>query len=311
MNNIDMRPFENYSWLRHSAKCQMVQPGWKYSADSATLPLEKLAAAWAGVQQFMRDENFRIEHSFACMLERETLEEALKKAPSQMMGIRLEGGTCTAYSMGTMKEASTPIRGIYISPDDIRDTAVQILALLACGIASRVEIYRGLPDGLSEKKIDVIHNLFDRLANAFRKVGFAVNLHAVEKEQIREGIQGFGPEFPSRHFVKLNRKSSSTSNSPTDKNPVLMWVNASYEKVINGVQANSDYCFYCVSPEDSIEAIYSIPAQEMFQYLNARCKYHTRKRKWFFYIDFKKGRICASVNGDCPHPLNVVLKSQF
>ena len=199
MSNIDMRPFENYSWLRHFAKCQMVQSGWKYSADSATLPLEKLAAAWAGVQQFMRDENFRIEHSFACMLERETLEEALKKAPSQMMGIRLEGGTCTAYSMGTMKEASTPIRGIYISPDDIRDTAVQILALLACGIASRVEVYRGLPDGLSEKKIDVIHNLFDRLANAFRKVGFAVNLHAVEKEQIREGIQGFGPEFPSRH----------------------------------------------------------------------------------------------------------------
>ena len=59
MNNIDMRPFEHYSWLRHSAKCQVVQPGWKYSADSATLPLENLAAAWAGVQQFMRDENFR------------------------------------------------------------------------------------------------------------------------------------------------------------------------------------------------------------------------------------------------------------
>ena len=81
MNNIDMRPFEHYSWLRHSAKCQMVQPGWKYSADSATLPLESLAAAWAGVQQFMRDENFRNAQGFSYMLERDTLEEALNKAP--------------------------------------------------------------------------------------------------------------------------------------------------------------------------------------------------------------------------------------
>lgn len=305
-----MRPFENYSWLRHFAKCQMVQSGWKYSADSATLPLEKLAAAWAGVQQFMRDENFRIEHSFACMLERETLEEALKKAPSQMMGIRLEGGTCTAYSMGTMKEASTPIRGIYISPDDIRDTAVQILALLACGIASRVEIYRGLPDGLSEKKIDVIHNLFDRLANAFRKVGFAVNLHAVEKEQIREGIQDFGPEFPTRHIVKLNRRSSSTSSSPTDLNPDLMWINVSFNKVADCVMQNKDYNFYCTSVEDGIEAIYSIPARELYKYLDSYCD-TMNNEKWSFYIDFKEGKLCASINGAYPHPLNVVLKSQF
>ena len=310
MSNIDMRPFENYSWLRHFAKCQMVQSGWKYSADSATLPLEKLAAAWAGVQQFMRDENFRIEHSFACMLERETLEEALKKAPSQMIGVRFEGGTCTAYSMGTMKEASPPIRGIYISPDDIRDTAVQILALLACGIASRVEVYRCIPDGLSEMQTNIIHELFARLADVFRNAGFAVNIHAVLKEQIDKDIQDFGPEFPTRHIVKLNRKCSSTSSSPTDSNPDLMWVNVSFSKLRDCVDRNQDYNFYCTSVDDEIEAIYSISARELYTYLDSYCD-TMHNEKWSFYIDFKKGRLCATVNGACPRALNVVLKSQF
>ena len=191
MNNIDMRPFENYSWLRHSAKCQVVQPGWKYSVDSATLPLEKLAAAWAGVQQFMRDENFRNAQGFSYMLERETLEEAMKNTPSQMIGVRFDGGESVIYTIGSMSRNDNPFRNIRIYPADIRDTAVQILALLASGIASKVEMFRCIPDDLSEMQTSIIHDLFARLAGVFQNAGFAVNLHAVVKEQIREGIQDF------------------------------------------------------------------------------------------------------------------------
>ena len=310
MSNIDMRPFENYSWLRHSAKCQMVQPGWKYSADSATLPLEKLAVAWAGVQQFMRDENFRNAQGFSYMLERETLEEALKKAPSQMMGVRFDGGECTAYSMGTMGRNDNPFRNIRIYPADIRDTAVQTLALLASGIASRVEVYRRIPDGLSEMQTTIIHDLFARLSHVFRQAGFAVNLHAVQNEQIYDEIQDFGPEFPTRHIVKLDRRYSSTSSSPTDLNPDLMWINVSFNKVRNCVRYNKDYSFYCTSVDDGIETIYSIPAQELFDYLSSYCAVMNNE-KWSFYLDFKEGNLCADINGAAPHPLHVVLKSQF
>ena len=310
MNNIDMRPFENYSWLRHFAKCQMVQSGWKYSADSATLPLEILAAAWAGVQQFMRDENFRNAQGFAYMLEHETLEVALRKSPSQMMGVRFEGEACTAYSMGIMERNNTPFRNIRIYPSDIRDTAMQILALLASGMASRVEVYRCIPDGLSEMQTYIIHYLLSSLESVFWIAGFDVNLHAVVKEQIDEDIQDFGPEFPTRHIVKLNRKCSSTSSSPTDSNPDLMWVNVSFSKVTDCVSRNQDYNFYCTSVDDEIEAIYSIPAQALYTYLDSYCD-TMNNEKWSFYIDFKNGRLCASINGDCPHPLNVVLKSQF
>ena len=310
MNNIDMRPFENYSWLRHSAKCQMVQPGWKYSADSATLPLEKLAAAWAGVQQFMRDENFRNAQGFSYMLERETLEEALNKAPSQMMGIRFDGGESVIYTIGSMSRNDNPFRNIRIYPADIRDTAVQILALLASGVVSKVEMFRCIPDGLSEMQTIIIHDLFARLAGVFQNAGLAVNLHALLKEQIREGIQGFGPEFPTRHIVKLDRRCSSSSSSPTDWNPDLMWINVSFNKVGNCIRYNKNYNFYCTSVEDGIEAIYSIPARELYKYLDSYCD-TMNDEKWSFYIDFKKGKLCASVNGACPHPLHVVLKSQF
>ena len=310
MNNIDMRPFENYSWLRHSAKCQVVQPGWKYSVDSATLPLEKLAAAWAGVQQFMRDENFRNAQGFSYMLERETLEEAMKNTPSQMIGVRFDGGESVIYTIGSMSRNDNPFRNIRIYPADIRDTAVQILALLASGVASRVEMFRCIPDDLSEMQTSIIHDLFARLAGVFRNAGFAVNLHAVVKKQIREGIQDFGPEFPTRHIVKLNRRSSSTSSSPTDWNPDLMWINVSFNKVADCVMQNKDYNFYCTSVEDGIEAIYSIPALELKRYLDDYCD-TMNGEKWSFYIDFKEGKLCASINGAYPHPLNVVLKSQF
>lgn len=310
MSNIDMRPFENYSWLRHSAKCQVVQPGWKYSVDSATLPLEKLAAAWAGVQQFMRDENFRNAQGFSYMLERETLEEAMKNTPSQMIGIRFDGGDSVIYTIGSMARNDNPFCNIRIYPADIRDTAVQILALLASGIASGVEVYRCLPNGLSDTQISVIHDLFGRLADTFQNAGFAVNLHAVLKEEISEDIQGFGPEFPSRHFVKLDRSSSSSSSSPTDSNPDLMWINVSFNKVGNCIRYNKNYNFYCTSVEDGIEAIYSIPARELREYLDTFCDVMNNE-KWSFYIDFKEGKLCASINGAYPHPLNVVLKSQF
>lgn len=305
-----MRPFENYSWLRHSAKCQVVQPGWKYSVDSATLPLEKLAAAWAGVQQFMRDENFRNAQGFSYMLERETLEEAMKNTPSQMIGVRFDGGESVIYTIGSMSRNDNPFRNIRIYPADIRDTAVQILALLASGVASKVEMFRCLPDDLSEMQTSIIHDLFARLAGVFQNAGFAVNLHAVVKEQIREGIQDFGPEFPTRHIVKLNRRSSSTSSSPTDLNPNLMWINVSFNKVENCIISNEDYNFYCTSVEDGIEAIYSIPARELREYLDTFCDVMNNE-KWSFYIDFKEGKLCASINGAYPHPLNVVLKSQF
>ena len=310
MNNIDMRPFENYSWLRHSAKCQVVQPGWKYSAGSATLPLENQAAAWAGVQQFMRDENFRNAQGFSYMLERDTLEEALNKAPSQMMGIRFDGGACTAYSMETMERNHNPFRNIRIYPADIRDTALQILALLASGVASRVEMYRCIPDGLSEMQTSIIHDLFARLAGVFQNAGLAVSLHAVQKEQILEDIQDFGPAFPTRPIVKLDRRYSSTSSSPTDLNPDLMWINVSFNKVSNCVRYGKDYSFYCTSVDDGIEAIYSIPAQELFDYLNSCCVVMNNE-KWSFYLNFKEGNLCADINGACPHPLHVVLKSQF
>ena len=310
MNNIDMRPFENYSWLRHFAKCQVVQPGWKYSADSATLSQEKLATAWAGVQQFMRDENFRNAQGFSYMLERETLEEAMKNTPSQMIGVRFDGGESVIYTIGSMSRNDNPFRNIRIYPADIRDTAVQILALLASGVVSKVEMFRCLPDDLSEMQTSIIHDLFARLASVFQNAGFAVNLHAVLKEQIREGIQGFGPEFPTRHIVKLDRRCSSTSSSPTDWNPDLMWINVSFNKVENCIIRNEDYNFYCTSVEDGIEAIYSIPAPELKRYLDDCCD-TMNGEKWSFYIDFKEGKLCASINGAYPHPLNVVLKSQF
>ena len=310
MNNIDMRPFENYSWLRHFAKCQMVQSGWKYSADSATLPLEKLAAAWAGVQQFMRDENFRNAQGFSYMLERETLEEAMKNTPSQMIGVRFDGGESVIYTIGSMSRNDNPFRNIRIYPADIRDTAVQILALLASGVVSKVEMFRCIPDDLTEMQTVIIHDLFARLASVFRNAGFAVNLHAVVKEQIRDGIQDFGPEFPTRHIVKLNRRSSSTSSSPTDLNPDLMWINVSFNKVENCIISKEDYNFYCTSVEDGIEAIYSIPAPELKRYLDDYCD-TMNGEKWSFYLDFKEGKLCASINGAYPHPLNVVLKSQF
>lgn len=310
MSNIDMRPFENYSWLRHFAKCQVVQPGWKYSADSATLPQEKLATAWAGVQQFMRDENFRNAQGFSYMLERETLEEAMKNTPSQMIGVRFDGGESVIYTIGSMSRNDNPFRNIRIYPADIRDTAVQILALLASGVASKVEMFRCLPDNLTEMQTVIIHDLFARLAGVFQNAGFAVNLHAVVKEQIRDGIQDFGPEFPSRYIVKLDRRSSSTSSSPTDLNPDLMWINVSFNKVENCIISNEDYNFYCTSVEDGIEAIYSIPASELKRYLDDYCD-TMNGEKWSFYIDFKEGKLCASINGAYPHPLNVVLKSQF
>ena len=212
--------------------------------------------------------------------------------------------------METMERNHNPFRNIRIYPADIRDTALQILALLASGVVSKVEMFRCIPDDLSEMQTSIIHDLFARLAGVFQNAGLAVNLHAVLKEQIREGIQGFGPEFPIRHIVKLDRRYSSTSSSPTDWNPDLMWINVSFNKVADCVMQNKDYNFYCTSVDDGIEVIYSIPARELYKYLDSYCD-TMNDEKWSFYINFKKGKLCASVNGACPHPLNVVLKSQF
>ena len=310
MSTIDMRSFDSYSWLRHSAKCQLVHPGWKYSADSATLPLQDLAAAWAGVQQFMKEENLRNAQGFAYLLEKETLEQALQQAPAQTMGIRFNGGEYTVFTMDIMDENPAPFRNIRICPADIKNLAVQTLALLASGTSTRVEAYRCIPAGLSDMQTSIIHGLFDRLATVFRQAGFAVNLHPLTVEQIREDIQGFGPEFPSRHFVKLDRQNSSSSCSPTCQNPDLVWVNISRKKINDCAKLDTDYHFYCVSAEECIEVIYSIPAQQLLCHLRRHCSL-INNEKWSCYVNFRTGHLCATVSGSSPLPLQTILKSQF
>ncbi len=310
MSTIDKRPFECYSWLRHAAKCQIVQTGWKFAVDSATIPLESLADAWEGVQKYMRDENFRNAEGATYMLERATLESALQNVPAQMLGTRNVRGECTAFTMGIMERNRSPFRNIQIYPADIRDTAVQILALLASGISNRYEVYRCVPDNLSEKQSVVINNLFAHLEQVFNDAGFAVSLHAVTAEQIRTDIKDFGAELPVRHIVKLDRNSSSSSCSPTDGNLDMMWINVSFNKVLNCIRCNRDYCFYCASASDGIEAIYSIPAQELYSYLNKYADVMNNE-KWSFYLDFKNGAICSDISGHRAYPLSVVLKSSL
>lgn len=310
MATINKLPFECYSWLRHAAKCQVVQPGWKFASDSATQPLASLAEAWAGVQQFMENENFREPEGFAYMLGNDTLEEALQRVPDQMVGIRMAGGEYTAYSIGVMERNNSPFRNIRIYPADIRDTAVQMLSLLASGISARCEVYRCVPSSLTENQTTIINDLFSRLETVFRKAGFAVTLHAVTAEQVREAVGDYGAELPSRHIVKLERDCSSTSSSPTEQNPALMWVNVSCRKLEACIRRNQDYGFHCTSVYDGIEAVYSIPAQELHEYLACFCNL-VNGEKWSFYLDFKNGAICSDIAGHCAHPLTVELKSSL